>query len=204
MKDFKSVAGGGMILAAFVVSACASMNWDMATQLYAHRKARHVGDLLTVRIVESSNVEKDASRSTRKSFSAGGSASFGRPQIDDRPAAWTNFSLPQFSMSGSRDFSGQGSVEDNDKFESYITVRVRDVLPNGDLLVEGKRTLALKEETIHMFLSGAVRVRDIDNRNTVESTKIADAVIQYKSAGTVERSARPGLVPRVIDWINPF
>ena len=189
---------------ALAISASASMDWSMAEDLYGHTKARHIGDLLTIRIVENSNVEKDASRTAAKSYSISGSASAGHPQIDSQAIAWTNAVLPKFGLTASRDFSGAGGVENTDKFESYITVRVTDVLPNGNLLIEGTRTLTLKDDTVEMLLSGAVRVQDISNENVIDSTKIADAVIRYTSAGSLDKTAKKGLVPRFIDWVNPF
>ena len=204
MTTKQKILTAGSLTLIILFSNSIAMNWSMAERMYSHRKARQIGDLLTVRIAESANVGKDASRSTSKGFGMGGSGNFGRPTIDERPTAWTNFSIPQFGVQGNRNFSGQGSVSDSGSFESYITVRVLDVLPNGDLLIEGRRTLTLKEETVQMMLSGAVRVRDIDNENIVDSTKIANAVIKYESSGTIERSARPGIIPRMVDWINPF
>jgi flagellar L-ring protein precursor FlgH len=180
------------------------MDWGMAENFYGHKKARSVGDLLTVRILENSSVEKDAERTAQKSYNLSGSGNFGRPVIDNRETAWTNFTLPSFGVTASRNFKGSGGIEDNDKFESYITVRVMDVLPNGDLLIEGRRTLTLKEDTVQMILTGAVRVRDINNENVVESTKVADAVIQYYSKGSLDKSAKKGIIPRLVDWVNPF
>ncbi len=204
MKRINPVMVGAVLSLLFVTSSLATRGWDMAADFYGHKKARKIGDLLTVRITEISNVEKDASRSDKKSYDLGGSASFGHPTVDSRDLEWTNATLPKFSVAGTRDFSGQGAVSDKDKFESYITVRVMDVLPNGDLLIEGKRTLILKDDTVQMILTGAVRVRDINNENVIESTKIADAVIEYRTNGSLQRTTQKGLIPRFVDWVNPF
>ncbi|NCD33469.1 MAG: flagellar basal body L-ring protein FlgH [Spartobacteria bacterium] len=185
-------------------STWAVMDWSMAEELYAHKKARKIGDLLTVRIAEASSMQKDASRSASKSYDLSGSASFGHPQLDNRTIAWTNAVLPSFGVNGSRSFSGSGGVEDTDKFETYITVRVLDVYPNGDLLIEGNRTLFLKNDEVHMLLSGVVRVRDIDNDNIIESTKLADAVIRYQSTGSLDKTTKKGIIPKLVDWVNPF
>lgn len=204
MKRMKTLIYGATLSAMLVTSSMGARSWNMAANFYGHKKAREVGDLLTVRITEASSVEKDASRSDKKSYDLGGSASFAHPTVDDRSLEWTNATLPKFSVAGSRDFSGQGAVSDKDKFESYITVRVTDVLPNGDLLIEGKRSLILKNDTVQMILTGAVRVRDIDNQNTIESTRIADAVIQYTTSGSLDKTTKKGLIPRFVDWVNPF
>ncbi len=204
MKRISPMMCGAMLCLLMATSSLASRSWNMAANFYGHKKARDVGDLLTVRITEASDVEKDASRSDKKSYDLGGSASFSHPTVDNRELEWTNATLPKFSVAGTRDFSGQGAVADKDKFESYITVRVMDVLPNGDLMIEGKRTLVLKDDTVQVVLTGAVRVKDIDNENIIESTKIADAMIQYRSNGSLEKTTKKGLVPRFVDWVNPF
>jgi len=204
MERFILLAGAMIFGVMISLSSWASTDWSMAEDLYGHDKARSVGDLLTIQIVENSKVEKDAERTAKKSYTLGGSASAGNIQIDSSANSWTNFSLPKFSLSGNRDFSGAGGIEDTDKFESLITVRVVDVFPNGDLLVEGKRTLVLKDDTVQMVLTGTVRVKDINNDNIVESTKVADAMIQYKTKGSLNKTAKKGIIPRLVDWVNPF
>ncbi len=184
--------------------AATEMDWTMAAALYSHPRARQIGDLLTVLIEEKSEVKKDVMNQTDKAYDFSAGLSVAHPRIDGRDVAWTNFSLPTWSASGSRKFSGKGGIENSDSFTAAITVRVIDVLPNGNLVIEGKRDISMKSEGVRMVLSGTVRAVDIDNDNTIDSSKIADAVIRYEANGPLDQTQKQGLVPRIVDWVNPF
>ncbi len=79
-----------------------------------------------------------------------------------------------------------------------------EVLPNGNLLIEGKRTVQIQKEYVSFILSGTVRPEDISADNVVLSTAIADASIKYESNGSVTVDQKKGLVTRVFDWLNLF
>lgn len=178
--------------------------WRLATRLTADHKARNVGDLLTVAIVEELSAKRDAKQATDKSFDMGGSASVFHPRIDTRPEAWTNATVPAYSATANRKFSGSGSMENKDAVTGHITVRVTDVLPNGNLIVEGRRTMAVQGDSVTMILTGTVRVEDISADNVVQSTAVADAMIRYESTGTIADTQKKGMLTRLVDWINPF
>ncbi len=179
-------------------------SWLMASRLYGDRKARRVGDLLTVLIIEESQASRDAQQGTEKSFSFGGSASFAHPKLDDRGTAWTNATIPTWAVEAKRDYEGKGSMENKDKLSGAIACRVMEVLPNGNLLIEGKRSVYVRKETVTFILTGTVRVEDIEKDNTVKSTDVADATIRYETTGSIADSQKKGLVPVMLDWINPF
>lgn len=178
--------------------------WSMASRLYGDRKARRVGDLLTVLIVEESQASRDAQQDSEKSFTFGGSASFTHPRIDDRSTPWTNAVVPSWSVEASRDYEGKGSLENKDTLSGAIACRVMEVLQNGNLLIEGKRSVYVRNETVTFILTGTVRVEDIAQDNTIESSDVADATIRYETTGTIADSQKKGMVPRMLDWINPF
>ena len=180
-------------------------NESLLQRMYGDRKARRVGDLLTVVIAESMTSSKDASSTTDKSFNLNGALSFSAPLIDGIPSGnTTNFSLPSYSVGTTRNFQGKGSLENKDEINATIAVRVTEVLPNGNLLIEGKRQLRVQREKVEFFVSGTVRVSDISRENTVRSTDIADASIGYLSSGSIARNQHKGLFTRVWDWLNPF
>ena len=192
------------LVAATGLQAVDDPPWTMASRLYGDRKARRVGDLLTVLIVEESQASRDAQQGTEKTFSFGGSANFGHPKLDDRSTAWTNAIIPTWAIEASRDYEGKGSLENKDKLSGAIACRVMEVLQNGNLLIEGKRSVYVRKETVTFILTGTVRVEDIDKDNTVESTDVADATIRYETTGSIADSQKKGLVPVMLDWINPF
>lgn len=182
-------------------------NWGFALRLYSDVKARNVGDLVTIVIDESSTVNRAAQQDGGKSSTGGGSASVGRPYLEPQGTAgksWSRATLPSFNWQFDQNFSGSGQMSSRDDFTATMSARVLDVLPNGDLLLEGKRTVHLQQETVTVVLSGLVRPRDIDSQNRVLSSRLADAHIRYDTDGPLTRDQQRGLITRLINWINPF
>ena len=176
----------------------------MATKLYKDTKAKTVGDLITVLITEETLASKDAKSSSSKSPAAGGTASFAHPTFDDRKTAGTNATLPASSLEASRKFQGDGSIENSEKFTASITVRVIDVMPNGNLLIEGSRNIVIQKETMTVHIAGTVRPTDITRSNTINSSDIADASIKYSSQGPLVKNQERGFITKLWNWINPF
>jgi len=179
--------------------------WSLATRLYGDHRARNVGDLVTVLIIEESTSSKDSSKETDKTFDLSGDVSFSTPQIDGATrATWTNMTIPSWKLKTKRNFGGKGKMSNEDKLKGTISARVVEVLPNGNLLIEGKRRVEIQNESAQFILTGIVRPMDISRDNFVKSTAVADAAIQYISEGSIARNTKKGLIPSLWDWINPF
>ena len=97
-----------------------------------------------------------------------------------------------------------GATSRADTLTGTISTVVTEVLPNGDLRIEGKREVTVNSETQLMSISGIVRRVDVDTKNTVLSSAIADAKIEYSGLGVVDDVQRPGWLVRVLDWVYPF
>lgn len=179
-------------------------NWGFAHRLYGDTKARSVGDLLTVQIVEASSSSRQADLQTEKKTSMRGSMSFFHPKVDNIRTPWTNAVVPEWSVGTERDYQGSGQMKNEDSITATITVRVTEVLPNGNLLVEGRRSLSIQGEDVGYVLTGTVRPFDITRDNIIKSTKIADLDIQYYGTGAIARNQQKGLFNRLWDWVNPF
>ncbi len=177
--------------------------WSMASHMYADRKARRVGDIITVTISETATSAKSAQTTTKKSSSASGSASVSMP-MNGRSFNWGSTAVPAYQLAAASAFDGGGTTANSDQFTANISVTVRDVMPNGNLLIEGTRNVVIRDDRVTIVLSGMVRPEDIDMNNTVLSTMIADAAIRYSSSGTLANSQEKGFLFRMIDWINPF
>lgn len=188
----------------FAIRSADAATWAFARSLYSDPKARQIGDLLTVIIEEEAEVSMDARNSSTKSSGASGNISLGHPRIDDRPTSWTNFVVPSWSLDTRRTFSGDGSRESRDSFSSRITVQVTDVMPNGNLLIEGSRSVKIHEEQIKVVLTGTVRPNDISRDNEIKSSRIADTTVRYESAGPLAQNVRRGILTSLLNWINPF
>lgn len=203
MKYTTTTTMASLLLAAVFLQA-APPDWSMAEQFYADRKASRIGDLVTVLIEEETEASKDAQNKSNRRTKLDGGLRLGHPTIDNRTTAWTNVVLPSYSLDAGGSFEGGGSLQNKDKFVTRITVTVTDLLPNGNLLVTGKRVVSLQNESVEIHLSGVIRPRDIAQDNTIPSAHVAEATIRYVSSGPIAQNQKRGILTRFIDWINPF
>lgn len=171
--------------------------------LFSDDRARRVGDLLTIALVEQTDAKKSAETSTSKSSSAtianptllGSTPSFGLPSLV--PLASTRDNTLETSISAERSFDGTGESTQSNALSGEITVTVAEVLPNGNLVVQGEKLMTLNQGHEHVRFSGIVRPRDIDANNTVASTRVANARIVYAGEGAVQSS-------NVVGWLGRF
>jgi flagellar L-ring protein precursor FlgH len=115
-----------------------------------------------------------------------------------------NGKLPALNVAGKTSFDGGGQIQNTEKITTRIAVRVVDVLPNDNLVIEGKRQTKISGETTDAVLRGVVRSEDVAANNTVFSYNIAEASIHYVSKGVVSDSQRKGWFTRVWDKVAPF
>lgn len=166
--------------------------------LFNDFKAGRVGDVVTVRIVENSKGNKNASTKTEKdsSVSASISALLGIPS--------NTLANTTVGAESSEKHDGSGSTSRSSQLTAVIAAKVIDVLPNGNLFIDGKREVIVNNETQILSLSGIIRPEDIGSNNTVLSTYIADAKITYTGSGVVADKQRVGWLVRLIDLVWPF
>lgn len=175
--------------------------------LYEDLRAMRIGDVLTVKIVEKHKGSKSADtaaqrESTIENGLAGtGIGYLGLPGIRLNDEARRGLGI---DASAKNKFSGKGATNREDTLTGTISVIVTEVLPNGDLRIEGRRDVTVNSEKQLMTISGIVRRVDVDTKNTVLSSAIADAKIEYSGLGVVDDVQRPGWLVRVLDWIYPF
>jgi flagellar L-ring protein precursor FlgH len=177
--------------------------------LFQDMKARKVGDIVTVRIVEDPEAELNANTKTSRS------SSIDAAQLKFlgymKALAEKNSRLAQdpgtdnlFSASLGTAFDGKGSSDRDGHVKAYITAVVEKVLFNGNLYINGQREVRVNNETQYITLSGVVRPKDITSSNEVSSTYVADARITYSGSGPVADKQRPGWLGRVVDYVWPF
>jgi flagellar L-ring protein FlgH len=173
--------------------------------LFTNPKARRIGDIVTIRIVESSSATNKASTQTGRSssVSAGVDNFFG---LENKYSASSPFFNPFGKVGGGLEsgFDGSGTTKRSGDLTATITARVVDIMPNGNLIVMGSREVMVNREKQQITLSGIVRPRDISAENEVLSNYIADAKIAYNGSGVINDRQRPGWLARVIDVIWPF
>ncbi|ADD69237.1 flagellar L-ring protein [Denitrovibrio acetiphilus DSM 12809] len=176
--------------------------------LFLDYKGRHVGDIIIINIVESTSASNSNSTSTSKSQSASSTLTnlMGLPaNLGVTNLLGTGNALDlNNSLDSSSSFAGNGSKTKADTIQGTIAARVTDVLPSGNLVIEGHRELIVDNEKQTITLSGIVRQKDLDASNTVSSTSIADAKIAYSGQGMLSDSNKPGWLMTLFNWIMPF
>jgi flagellar L-ring protein FlgH len=169
--------------------------------LFMDRRARSVGDILTVMLVERTDASKESSTSTEK----GSSVETGMPIFAGRPITAGGVPLFDNELSSDSSFDGSADSSQSNRLDGSITVTVAERLPNGNLLVRGEKRITINQGEEYVRLQGIVRPVDIGPANSVASTKVADARITYSGRGTLADSNRPGWMSRFFNspWF-PF
>lgn len=172
--------------------------------LYEDLRAMRVGDILTIKIVEKQSGSKSADTQADRESSMQNSLTgntIGVPGM-----ALNAFQANSLGIDSSmqHNFKGKGATSRADTLTGTMSAHVIEVLSNGDLRIEGRREVTINSEKQTMLLSGVVRRVDVDTRNTVLSSAIADARIEYTGLGVVDEVQRPGWFMRVLNYIYPF
>ncbi|MDD2430694.1 MAG: flagellar basal body L-ring protein FlgH [Firmicutes bacterium] len=149
-----------------------------------------VGDLVTVVVIERTEASQNASSSGLKDGSVGVNPGGGL----------LNF-IPLISASGELEHNASGSTSKDNTFETSITTKVVEVLPNNIYKIEGKRIIKIDGEEQEIILSGYIRKEDISVNNTIYSTYLADAQIELNGSGVINNKTNPGLISRLLEWL---
>ena len=190
-----------LFLAAANVAACESL-WvkNPPGNLCRDTKAREVGDLLTIVIDEQAEVSKESSRSTSKKSATELGVDLFRLFGWEGDAA----ELPGLKWDSSREFDGEAEYSSTDSFTKRLSVIVKEVLPNGNLLIEGRRQMSTEGDKTTITITGVVRPIDVREDNSVPSELVADAQITYDTKGPAGKNTRQGWFLKLLDVIWPF
>lgn len=157
--------------------------------MIADRKAFLPGDVLTVIVLETSNAQTSADLSSGKEIKTALQASWNKNQHE-----------VGFGLRG--DGRSRAKTERNGKIKASLTVRIKDILPNGNYLIEGRQLIKINGEQQTILLGGVVRQEDISAQNTILSTRLADAQITYSGDGSVSNSQRYNYVYKVLSFMG--
>ena len=171
--------------------------------LFVSQKALRVGDIVTVRIVESSSAVNEATTTTGRDSSIGITTEnfFG---LENETADWMFNPFGELSANFESDFEGDGKTERSGDLTAYITANVTEVLPNGNLRILGNREVTINNEKQFLYLSGVIRTKDISPKNEILSTYIADAQIEYSGQGVINDRQKPGWLTSLLNVVWPF
>ena len=173
--------------------------------MFADQKARTVGDIVTIKIVESSAATNKATTATDRTSSLNASveAFF---NAEKRFPADQPFFNPFSKVAGGveSEFEGNGTTKRSGDLNAYITALVTQILPNGNMVVIGSREVLINNENQIIQLTGVVRPRDNNANNQVLSTYVADARISYSGTGVINDRQKPGWLTNIIMKVWPF
>lgn len=172
--------------------------------MFADKKAHRVGDIVTVIILENNGASRNNNTTTARTSSVDASISSFLYPATASGLLTKGGQLPAMSLSGKNSFNGGGQINNVETITAQLAVKVIDVLPNGNLVVEGRRQTAFSGEKQDAILRGTVRFDDISATNTVYSFNIADPSIQFISHGAVTDSQKRGWFTTIWDKVSPF
>ena len=162
-----------------------------AQDLYDDTKPRGIGDIVTILLEEKTQAKKSASSDLDKSTDL----SMDPPSLGGKPLTIGDRDL-SYEVSNANKFSGSTSADQSNSIKGSISVEVIDVLANGNLLVRGEKWLTLNTGDEYIRVSGTIRPDDISQENTIASTRIANARIQYSGTGDRQDTQEQGWLAR--------
>lgn len=166
--------------------------------LFEDRRARFVGDTLTISIVEKTSASKKSSSTANRE--AGDS--FAVPTLANLPGK--GILGANLSATANNKFTGKGESASNNDFTGTLAVTVVEILPNGNLLVAGEKQFAINQGTEFLRFSGTVNPNTITSGNVVNSTQVADARIEYRGNGYIDEAQTMGWLARFFMSVLPF
>lgn len=189
---FEPLAAAGILALTFAFQAGATESlFDSTTYrpMIADKRARQVGDMVTVVVTESSSATTSADTSLQRNNSIGVQV-----QAQGQPHG-LNIGL-------NNEFDGGGRVARAGRILAQLNVNVTAIAPNGDMLISGEQQIELNTERQHMRLEGRVRSADLSATNTVPSNRIADLKLSYIGNGDLARRQEPGFLSKVMSWLG--
>jgi flagellar L-ring protein precursor FlgH len=163
--------------------------------LYTDARALRANDLVVVKVEEVADAKRSSDTDLTHKSNVSALAAFNKA-----------LASPSLQVNGTFDktFQGLGSTGRTERLTATVPALVRKVLPNGNLFIEGHRAILVNSEEQHFYISGVVRPIDIDQENSVKSSMIADAEIEFTGRGILSDNQRQGWLARYMGWLWPF
>ncbi|MCU0576308.1 MAG: flagellar basal body L-ring protein FlgH [Desulfobacterota bacterium] len=181
--------------------------WSESAKFYdmfTDQKARRVGDIVIVQVVENSSADKEATTEATRDSSIDDSVTnfLGLPL--DRSSIFGYGLEPTIQTKSSSQFSGDGKTSRKGTLKAVVSARVTRVLPSGNFVIKGKKQIRVNDEAQYIMVSGIIRPEDIQWNNSVMSSNVADLKVDYYGSGILGDQQNKGFLARAIDKIWPF
>ena len=172
---------------------------------YVDQRAYRAGDIVTVVISEKSSAAGSAGTKLSKNSEYDAKIDVLFTLMDRLSDASPSLETGQL-VSAATDyaFKGEGSTKREGSLKATVTVYVRNVLPNGNLFIEGTKTIQVNSEEQYFYISGVIRPVDVQGDNTITSDLITDAQVEFSGQGIISDATEPGWFARAFGWLWPF
>jgi flagellar L-ring protein precursor FlgH len=187
------------------VSYNANSLWRNGSRsFFKDQRAHQIGDLLTVtvNITDQANFANESQRSRTATEDSGITNFFGSSLLSAKAASVLTGRILTADSTSATD--GKGSIQRNETLQTNVAAVVTQLLPNGNLVVEGKQEIRVNFEMRELIVAGIVRPEDIQSDNTIDSSKIAQARISYGGRGQITDVQQPRYGSQVMDVLLPF
>ncbi|MDP1585615.1 MAG: flagellar basal body L-ring protein FlgH [Bradyrhizobium sp.] len=170
---------------------------------FKDQRAHQIGDILTVKvnITDKANIANETQRSRTNNEDSGVENFFGKQKL---PILGSALPTRLFTADSTSSSDGKGSVNRQEALQTNVAGVVTQVLPNGNLVIEGRQEIRVNFEIRELIVAGVVRPEDIESDNTIDSSKIAQARIAYGGRGQITDVQQPRYGQQVLDVILPF
>ena len=191
----------------FIISLLAWIVFTSAQQiavsnpLFSDHKARKVGDILTVEIIEFTEAQNESNNELEMTNQKSLGMSASLPDLTSIGLTGAMSGQGSFGSNLGSKFQGSGKSSNKGSLKGKMTVFIVKDLGNGQFKIEGTRDVVLNGEHQMMKLEGTVRARDITANNTIPSYKIANATITYSGKGSAASTNKPGILTRIFNWV---
>jgi flagellar L-ring protein precursor FlgH len=178
------------VITAAVLPAAADSLWSDNSSLFSDRKAGRVGDILMVNVNEKISDSDQGKTSSSKDSDEDIKAGFGILSF-----------LRAFGFGSSSQMSGSTKVDRTKKVSMLVSCIVTEVLPNGNMVIQGERSMVNGAERMNVTYSGVVSPRDVAHNNVVDSSRVANSEVIVNGKGVISRTQRPGLISQVLQAV---
>jgi flagellar L-ring protein precursor FlgH len=172
-----------------------------ASMLFTDARALRANDLVVIKIEEVADAHRSADTDLTRESSSSAQVTAFLGLLNKLKGLDPNLNIGGNSKS---DFKGEGTTARTEYLTATVPAVVRKVLPNGNLFVEGHRVVLVNNEEQHFYISGVVRPIDIDQENSVKSSMVADAEIEFVGRGVLTDNLHQGFLSRYLGWLWPF
>jgi flagellar L-ring protein precursor FlgH len=172
-----------------------------ASMLFTDARALRVNDLVVIKVEEVADAKRSADTDLSRESSSSAQVTAFLGLLTKLKGLDPNLNVGGTSKS---DFKGEGRTARTEYLTATVPAMVRKVLSNGNLFVEGHRVILVNNEEQHFYISGVVRPIDIDQENSVKSSMVADAEIEFVGRGVLTDNQHQGFFSRYLGWLWPF